>query len=85
MEVLLAAGLDPSDRHKDGYTPLHRACWGNDSRHTRTVRVLLDAGVLPEEPTADGQTPIMITQNRATRALLQERQSKQKAAADGEL
>jgi len=47
--------------------------------------VLLDAGVLPEEPTADGQTPIMITQNRATRALLQERQSKQKAAADGEL
>jgi hypothetical protein len=56
------------------FTPLHRACWGGEERHTRTVRVLLDAGVLLTEPSADGAENILNTQNRGTRALLRERQ-----------
>merc|ERR1711964_276373 len=34
---LLAHRLDPSDRHRDGSTPLHRACWGQELRHTDMV------------------------------------------------
>ena len=29
----------------DGFTPIHRSCWGNDRRHTDTVKVFLEAGV----------------------------------------
>ena len=29
---------------EDGYTPLHRACWGQEQRHVDTVRVLITAG-----------------------------------------
>ena len=44
-QLLIDHGLDISDRHADGHTPVHRACWGQDRRHTETVRVLLEAGV----------------------------------------
>ena len=30
-KVLIAHGMDPNDRHKDGYTPLIRACWERKS------------------------------------------------------
>merc|ERR1719231_88848 len=50
-KMLIDHGLDPFDRHRDGYTPIHRACWGAEARHTDTVRVLLEAGVEPNEPT----------------------------------
>ena len=55
MRMLLAAGLPcTTDTHADGFTPLHRACWGREPRHTETVRargrdsarVLLRVGVL---------------------------------------
>ena len=35
-KILIAHGLDASDRHNDGYTPIHRACWGREARHTET-------------------------------------------------
>ena len=46
MKMLLAdrRRLDPNDYHGDGYTPLHRACWGQEQRHVDTVRVLITAG-----------------------------------------
>ena len=46
MKMLLAdrRKLDPNDYHRDGYTPLHRACWGQEQRHVDTVRVLITAG-----------------------------------------
>merc|ERR1712224_926523 len=50
---LLKHKLDPSDRHTDGYTPLHRACWGREQRHTEMVRVLMKAGVDPEEASSE--------------------------------
>lgn len=59
-----------SDRHRDGFTPLHRACWGGEPRHTDTVRVLLEAGVSPFELSADGKRPIDMTRRRETRELL---------------
>jgi hypothetical protein len=29
---------------QDGYTPIHRACWGRQQRHTDTVKALLEDG-----------------------------------------
>lgn len=75
-KLLLAHGLDPSPRHADGYTPLHRACWGMEARHTETVRILLESGVSPYEHTGDGRMPIDITNNAATKQLLLEWQNK---------
>ena len=43
-KLLIAAGLDPSDKHQDGYTPIHRACWGTQQRHAETVEAMLALG-----------------------------------------
>ena len=69
-ERLIAHGLDPSDMHKDGFTPIHRAAWGNEKRHTDTVRVFLKAGVSASEKSRDGKTADMMTMNKGTKKLL---------------
>ena len=56
-KLLIAHGLDPSDRHSDGFTPIHRACWGREQRHADTVRVLLKAGVPFDEAASNGCRP----------------------------
>lgn len=77
MKILLDAGLDcVNDRHQDGYTALHRACWGRERRHTETVRTLLKAGAPPDQEGSDGRTPLIMTENRATEKLLEARLKK---------
>mmetsp|Transcript_13831 Transcript_13831/g.35842 ORF Transcript_13831/g.35842 Transcript_13831/m.35842 type:complete len:197 (+) Transcript_13831:61-651(+) len=79
MKLLIAHGLNPSDMHTDGYTPLHRSCWGGEPRHTETVKVLLEAGVSPDEPSKDGKLPVdMVRGNRKTRKLLKKRLKQKK-------
>ena len=39
MLIKDSRGLDPNDRHKDGFQPIHRACWGMEARHAETVKV----------------------------------------------
>jgi len=71
IRLLLAEGLNPSDRHKDGYTPLHRTCWGKDPRHTEAARVLIEeAHVSPNELGQDGKAPLSMTKNKLTEELL---------------
>ena len=41
MRVLLDHGVDVRHRHRDGYEPLHRACWGREARHADTVALLI--------------------------------------------
>ena len=72
MQVLIDHGLDPNDMHKDGYAPIHRACWGQRESHTKTIEVLLNAGVSPVMPSKDGKTPAELSRNKETTALLQE-------------
>ena len=36
--------MDVNDKHSDGNTPLHRACWGREQRHTDTVLAMLELG-----------------------------------------
>lgn len=62
--------LDPSDMHEDGFTPLHRACWGDTQRHTDTVRVLLDSGVHYNEFSRGGELCMDMTENEGTAQLL---------------
>ena len=77
MKALLAHGLPcTTDRHSDGFTPLHRACWGRETRHTETVRVLLEAGAPPDQPCRNGALPQAITSNHATYKVLTDEMDK---------
>lgn len=71
VPILKEYGFDLSDRHSDGFTPLHRACWGKSVGHTATVRALLEAGVPPDEQTADGKLPAELTPSKKTRRVLE--------------
>ena len=61
-------------KHEDGFTPLHRACWGREARHTETVRVLLKAGAPPDDVGPDARSMVeMASGNPATQKLLRHR------------
>ena len=36
--------MDPNHYHQDGFTPLHRVCWGHDQRHIDTIKLLVETG-----------------------------------------
>eukprot|EP00934_Nitzschia_sp_Nitz4_P001006 Nitzschia sp. Nitz4//scaffold362_size15054//6449//7075//NITZ4_008900-RA/size15054-processed-gene-0.11-mRNA-1//-1//CDS//3329549244//1006//frame0 len=57
-------------RHKDGYYPFHRACWGRQPRHAETVNVFLSLGVPHDTMSANGQTCIQMTRNEETLSYL---------------
>eukprot|EP00746_Dinoflagellata_sp_MGD_P087700 gnl/MRDRNA2_/MRDRNA2_347655_c0_seq1.p1 gnl/MRDRNA2_/MRDRNA2_347655_c0~~gnl/MRDRNA2_/MRDRNA2_347655_c0_seq1.p1 ORF type:complete len:150 (+),score=23.52 gnl/MRDRNA2_/MRDRNA2_347655_c0_seq1:24-452(+) len=68
-EVLLQHGFDANDRLKDGYTPLHRACWGDhpvgdEQAYGKFVELLLEWGVHPEEASKNGFTCSGMTKNK---------------------
>ena len=33
VAALLDLGFDAREKHKDGYSPLHRACQGREAKH----------------------------------------------------
>lgn len=76
--LLLGAGKRvPNEMHADGFFPIHRATWGNEKRHTDTVRAFLEMGVSPNTLTLGGETVLEVAEkqprrNEATIALLRE-------------
>ena len=73
MEVLHTAGIDVTAVHAaDGYTPLHRACWGRRVGHAETVRYLIETvhmdPLLPD--VKNGKTCWDMTRSPETRAIL---------------
>lgn len=71
MKVLKDFNLDINDVHEDGYTPLHRACWGTEPRHTETIELLVEEyGVDPNSKSSGGVTCLKMTKNPKTRAWL---------------
>ena len=82
-KMLIAHGISMSDVHSDGFTPLHRACWGREKRHTSTVKTFLKAGVDPDEKSKDGKVCAEMTQNKDTLKLLSEWKSKRGAGGKG--
>ena len=63
-KLLIAHGLDANPMHTDGFTPIHRACWGRDTRHAETVRAFLEAGVPWDFAAKNGQTPLAMCKQR---------------------
>lgn len=59
-------------KHRDGYYPMHRACWGREQRHTDTVQAFLDLGVPYDLKADNGQTCMKMTKNKATDAIILE-------------
>jgi ankyrin repeat protein len=70
--LLDGRNLDPSHTHRDGFQPLHRACWGEEARHAETVRVLVEEGGVPWDAKGKGKTCLQITQNSRTKQWLRE-------------
>ena len=70
VPILKKFGVDLNHVHADGYQGIHRACWGREQRHTDTVKAFIGAGVRWDEPTKDGRTPLQLTSNPGTQALL---------------
>jgi len=68
-KVLFEQGLK-DDMHTDGYFGFHRACWGNEKRHAKTVQQFLKNGVDPELKTQRGQTCMSMTRNKHTKRVL---------------
>jgi ankyrin repeat protein len=78
-KLLIDHGLDPLDMHKDGYLPIHRACWGREKRHTLTVKTFIDnGGVRHDAASEDGKTCKDVTNNPETLQLLDGVASKEK-------
>lgn len=74
MSLLKEHGIDVvKDFHPDGYAPLHRACWGNEQRHSDTVQFLLEIGTDPNMP-GNGKTCAEMTRNPATLQVLRKYQ-----------
>lgn len=74
-KVLIDHGVPVNDIHSDGFNPIMRACWGNEERHTDTVRVMLENGATlrgDEEAT---------TRNQGTRKILRDWRMKKKEEA----
>ena len=71
-DLLAKSGVPLSSKHKDGFTPIHRACWGKEQRHSDTVRVLLEAGVNANEKSDAGTMCRDVTTNPATIVVLDE-------------
>ena len=44
-QLLISHGVNPREKHSDGFEPIQRACWGHESRHTQTVKMFLENGV----------------------------------------
>jgi ankyrin repeat protein len=71
FKLLKEHGIDVmDDRHRDGYLPFHRACWGNSMGHSLIVEYLLNQGLDPNVEGADGRRCIEMTKNRKTKEVL---------------
>merc|ERR1712172_193803 len=64
--------VDASIPDKDGFQPIHRACWGGEARHAETVKVLVEEGGVAWDSKGKGKTCLQITQNSKTKAWLRE-------------
>lgn len=71
-DLLIAHGLSALDMHSDGFTPLHRACWGIEPRHTDTVETFLSSGVPADVLSEGGKTCLDMTTNKRTKKLLRD-------------
>ncbi|KAF4678639.1 hypothetical protein FOZ62_023980 [Perkinsus olseni] len=67
--LITQADFDPNQLHDiDGYSSLHRACWGKTDNHQLTVRTMVkDYGGDPLAPSGNGYHCYQMTPNKKTR------------------
>ncbi|KAF4745622.1 hypothetical protein FOZ62_003038 [Perkinsus olseni] len=67
--LITQAGFDPNQLHEiDGYSSLHRACWGKTDHHQLTVRTMVkDYGGDPLALSRNGYHCYQMTPNKKTR------------------
>ncbi len=82
---MIAHGIAVDEVHKDGFLPMHRACWGAELRHAETVAVFLDAGVSADAKASDGRTCEQMTRNKDTIKLLKDNHKNRKLKEGSEL
>merc|ERR1740124_367674 len=56
--------------HRDGFYAFHRACWGRDGRHAKTVEAFLHAGIDPDFKAQNGKTCAEMTSNSKTKKII---------------
>ena len=74
VKVLMEAAV-PHEAHSDGFSPIHRACWGTTDRHAQAVKAFIDHGVSVDLLTAHGVSPFQLAMksgNDATIAVIKE-------------
>lgn len=65
LQELEVPGYGPSAT--DGYSPLHRAAWGNSEGHVEAVKFLIGPGGRPcDVVAADGKTPLQMAVHKDT-------------------
>lgn len=70
--VLLNAEGVPNTQHSDGFFAVHRALWGQEARHTETVKVFLENGDFGKL-TAEGKSLLQVgSSNARTMQLLKD-------------
>jgi len=72
-KMLIKHGMAACERHQDGFSPMHRACWGEKAGHAATVAVFLKAGCDPYQMAKDGNYPLAMAleaKNKGTESLL---------------
>ena len=70
-QILIDRGIDPRDKHTDGFEPIERACWGNEERHTATVEVFLKHIELDNDIDAKIISTCLKSSSSKTRTLVQ--------------
>jgi len=70
VKLLMKRGIPGGmSQHKDGYFPIHRACWGMEEKHTLSVKAFLDFGV-PVDWQGKGKSCFDVTKNEGTKELI---------------
>ena len=72
--VLASFPNTPNTAHKDGFHPIHRACWGRETRHADAVKAFVEHGVPHDVRASSGETPLDIARrigNAQTIAVLE--------------
>jgi len=77
--LLVEHGANMAGMHADGLTPLHRAASGGEDGHVETMRVLIEMGAAPDEPSFQPRalerrhlTPMDMAANEPSRAMLRQ-------------
>jgi len=72
------------DKHKDGFYPMHRACWGTHPKHAETVQLFLELGVPYDLAADNGKTCMDMTPNEETKIVLKRAIKQQRQQGNAE-